>query len=551
MRNKAVLYWETLRHLKAVQFYGRAWFRLVTPRPDLAPAPATRACSGLWTVSAQRNIKLIDKSEFQFLGKRGQLHEIGWDGPQREKLWRYNQHYFDDLNAAQAPDRVDWHKALLAEWVARNPPGQGTAWEPYPTSLRVVNWVKWALAGNVLTDACLHSLAVQVRWLGRRLEFHLLGNHLFSNAKALVFAGLFFDSPEADAWIHQGMTILARELPEQILDDGAQFERSTMYHALAFEDLLDLINVTRVYSDAIPERWRRLVEVLPEQAQRMSAWLECMCHPDGEIALFNDAAFGVAPAPVELRRHALAVAGIRPQSLATGDALRVVHLRPSGYIRADTSEAALIVDVAPIGPDYLPGHAHADTLSFELSIYKQRVIVNGGISQYGKGSARDAERGTPAHSTVTVNGENSSEVWAGFRVARRARPFDLSVTQDQETLRISCAHDGYKRLPGQPVHRRTWNLSSNCLQIKDHVEGAFESAVARFHLHPNVICTVDASGDSGQLGLSDGHEIRWRATGGAVQLEPSFYCPEFGRREPTQCISIALDGESAAITLEW
>lgn len=551
MRNKAVLYWETLRHLKAVQFYGRAWFCLITPRLELAPAPATRACSGLWTVSAQRNIKLIDKSEFQFLGKRGHLHEIGWDGPQREKLWRYNQHYFDDLNAAQASDRVDWHKALLAEWVARNPPGQGTAWEPYPTSLRVVNWVKWALAGNVLTDSCLHSLAVQVRWLRRRLEFHLLGNHLFSNAKALVFAGLFFDSPEADAWIHQGMAILARELPEQILDDGAQFERSPMYHALAFEDVLDLVNISRTYSSAIPEQWQCLVTKLPEQAQRIAAWLECMCHPDGEIALFNDAAFGVAPAPAELRRYALAVAGIRPERTASDDAICVVHLRASGYIRADTSDAALMVDVAPIGPDYLPGHAHADTLSFELSVNKQRVIVNCGTSQYGQGAVRDNERGTLAHSTVTINGENSSEIWAGFRVARRARPFDLSVVQDQKALGISCAHDGYKRLPGQPVHRRTWNLESNSLQIKDQIEGAFESAVARFHLHPDVICNVDVSGVSGELRLSDGSVIRWKASDGAVRLEPSTYCPEFGRRDPTQCISIQFGGESVNMTMEW
>jgi hypothetical protein len=33
----------------------------------------------------------------------------------------------------------------------------------------------------------------------------------------------------------------------------------------------------------------------------------------------------------------------------------------------------LILDVAPVGPDYLPGHAHADTLSFELSLFGQRA----------------------------------------------------------------------------------------------------------------------------------------------------------------------------------
>jgi hypothetical protein len=51
---------------------------------------------------------------------------------------------------------------------------------------------------------CVHSLAVQARHLSRRLEYHLLGNHLFANAKALVFAGLFFQGDEADAWLADG-----------------------------------------------------------------------------------------------------------------------------------------------------------------------------------------------------------------------------------------------------------------------------------------------------------------------------------------------------------
>ena len=191
------------------------------------------------------------------------------------KLWRYNLHYFDDLNAQDAAGRAALHAALLAQWVRENPPARGTGWEPYPTSLRIVNWIKWALAGNELPAECLHSLAVQARHLARRLELHLLGNHLFANAKALVFAGLFFAGDEAQGWLDTGMAILAREVPEQILADGGQFERSTMYHALACEDMLDLINVMRAYGAPVPADW-------PVIAARMKDWLAAMCHPDGE-----------------------------------------------------------------------------------------------------------------------------------------------------------------------------------------------------------------------------------------------------------------------------
>ena len=62
-----------------------------------------------------------------------------WNAAERDKLWLYNLHYFDDLNAAQANQRTVWHRALIDRWIADNPPGQGNGWEPYPTSLRIVN----------------------------------------------------------------------------------------------------------------------------------------------------------------------------------------------------------------------------------------------------------------------------------------------------------------------------------------------------------------------------------------------------------------------------
>ena len=83
--------------------------------------------------------------------------------------------------------------------------------------------------------------------LEKRIESHLLGNHLFANAKALVFAGTYFSGAEADRWLNRGISILEREIPEQILLDGGHFELSTMYHALIFEDLLDLCNLLKCY----------------------------------------------------------------------------------------------------------------------------------------------------------------------------------------------------------------------------------------------------------------------------------------------------------------
>ena len=488
---------------------------------------------------------------FQFLNESRRILEGGWEAGGASELWRYNLHYFDDLNASGADSRRVWHQQSVEDWLRCNPPATGTGWEPYPTSLRVVNWIKYALAGQELSAAAMQSLATQVRALRRRLEYYLLGNHLFANAKALVFAGLYFEGPEADAWLHKGMSLLAREILEQILPDGGQFERSPMYHALGLEDVLDLINLTNAYRAAVPARWLVLVPSWQALAERMRVWLLAMCHPDGEIALFNDAAHGIAPPLYELQRYADQLLGPTQELPTALHRVRLLHLRESGYMRAETPDAVLFTDVAPVGPDYLPGHAHADTLSFEFSLYGGRVIVNGGTSQYATGSVRNAERSTPAHSTVTVNGENSSEVWAGFRVARRAKPFNLKVDESEDEVRIFCAHDGYKRLTGKPVHRRAWRLRKGELRVEDRIEGRYQTAVARYHLHPSVEVIVDSTGLSGVLRLSGGRNTRWRASS-RVRIAPSHYAPEFGRRLATRCLALDLQGSDPAwLELSW
>ena len=486
---------------------------------------------------------------FSFLGETRRVEKGAWT-VEASQLWRYNLHYFDDLNGFEAHSRREWHVEAISNWIHGNPPCSGDGWDPYPTSRRIVNWIKWARSGALLTQSAVDSLAIQVRALEGRLEYHLLGNHLFANAKALVFAGIFFEGPEAERWLQKGLAILAKEIPEQVLSDGGQFERSPMYHSLALEDILDLVNIAAAIPPRIPAQWQPFVSSWLGLAQRMLRWLHAMCHPDGEIAFFNDAAIGVAASPAELDRYATDLSGALPEHISTS--LRMTTLAASGYVRAQAPDTVLLMDVAPVGPDYLPGHAHADTLSFELSLYGQRVIVNGGTSRYGSDPEREAERGTPAHSTVTVDGENSSEVWAGFRVARRARPFDLAVVDEGERARVTCAHDGYCKLRGHPVHRRTWDVKAGTLLVEDRVEGGFHAAVARFHLHPSVGISIEETGKTGELRLGGGHAVRWRALSGRAHIEDSHYSPEFGRRVPTRCLAIDLDRDSGScLELAW
>src|SRR5690606_6965016 len=107
--------------------------------------------------------RLVGPTRFRLLNREEDLAIVGWDDPQLAKLWRYNQHYFDDVIAEGWREREVWHQELIGRWIDDNPPGQGSGWEPYPTSLRIVNWIKWALARGALPTNTRMSLTVQVR----------------------------------------------------------------------------------------------------------------------------------------------------------------------------------------------------------------------------------------------------------------------------------------------------------------------------------------------------------------------------------------------------
>jgi uncharacterized heparinase superfamily protein len=528
----------TIAPLKPIQIYGRLLFLVRRPKPDRSSEPPRRHLIAGWTQPIARPECMTGACSVVFLNRAGDIAQRDqWNDPASDKLWLYNLHYFDALGAQVEGEAAAWREDLVRRWIEENPPGLGNGWEPYPTSLRVVNWIKWVLAGWQTTPTFLQSLAMQVRWLEKRLEWHLLGNHLFANAKALVFAGLFFQGPEAERWLTKGIEILEKEIEEQVLADGGHFELSPMYHAIIYEDVLDLLNLAAAVGrrDIPPfAEWR-------EVAARMGRWLGAMTHPDGGIAFFNDAAFGIAAEPAALESYArrLGLPPIPPPPAG------LTHLDVSGYVRMQNDRVVALLDVAAVGPDYLPGHAHADSLSFELSIDGRRVIVNGGTSTYA-GAERGRERGTAAHSTVEVAGLDSSETWGSFRVGRRARTTTHEVGSDGKDLFVSASHDGYRFLPDRPLHQRTWRLRPRGLEIRDELSGGTSLAVARFHLAAGIAARLD--GDSHVAALDGGIRVEANVP---LTLEPSSHAVEFGRVESSLALRADVPPGGLVTRIEW
>ena len=550
--NQLGLYVRTLAYLRPSQVAYFLRRRILPQCGSVVNTSSAKSRLGISMVSGTcASNSTGDDRSFCFLrqSKSHQPGDVDWASKDMPKLWRYNLHYFDYLHD---PKRSYESKCLIISgWIHHNPSGTEDAWEPYTASLRIVNWIKFfllldadSLGGK--TDkhpqqAWVESLYQQARWLEQNIEYHILANHYLKNGVALLFAGVYFQGTDAERWLHKGLEILQEELEEQFLTDGGHFERSPMYHSIGVVDYLDVLNLIRNSPSVIP------CEITSKFIGKVTTalnFLNGICLPDGDIPLFNDSAFGIAPTPSQIFDYAERVIGYKLPHRSTS--LAIKDFSASGYYVCRNASDMIIIDCGLIGPDYQPGHAHCDTLSYELVLNGRRVVVDSGVFDYEPSQERAYARSTRAHNTVIVDGEEQSEVWGVFRVARRARPIQGRIDKTENgTILFEGAHDGYKRLTGRPIHRRRISYDEQgSWVVTDELTGTgmhhMESII---HIHPDF--TIVRLGERSFRVEQCGESIAIIEALSVCQatVEIGCYFPEFGLSHKNPVLAFSCLGE--------
>ena len=483
----------------------------VTEAPEqVLPAPV------VFAGNAERGKLLADKGEFTFVGRTIVMKEtVRWLPHEVSHLWQFNLHYWDWLADLKAANRRDEAQKLVEDWLLNCDQYQPTVWHPYPTSLRLVNalqYGKWLLVGanENLVEAYWGSLQRQASYLAANLEWDLGGNHLLKNIKALIFAGLSLSGRQS--LFLEGQKLLLEQLKIQILPDGSHYERSPMYHMQVLMDLLDIQALIR-------KSKLKVAPQLTEAIDRMGEALAFYRYPDGGLGLFSDSAVG----DIELLDMVAKKSGA-PKKVAA----ELIH---GGYVRLDRKKMMVMLDAGRVGPDAIPGHAHAQTLSIEACYAGQRLFVNSGTYAY-QHSKRHMLRSTAAHSTVEVDEENSAEVWAAFRVGRRPRVVTREVSgRPGGSVKVEAAHDGYRHLHVQ--HARSLELNKEGtvlkgLDVLSSTKGKKSHRIrAFFHVHPDVKCHLKSEQEA-QLTLPSGEVLVFKTEGGRLYTKDGFYAPQFG-----------------------
>jgi uncharacterized heparinase superfamily protein len=485
-----------------------------TPDPIFPPRPASvvRDATG-W--------------RFRFLGYEERFGPtIDWQrrpATRSVQLWRMNLHYLEFLETL--PD--DAFGDVVRQWVNDNPPfapgAHRDGWNAYAASLRVVVLAQqFAVRRARLAEAdralLTGTIAVHLRFLVRRLETDIGGNHLIKNIKALIWGSALFTGTEAARWRRRGLALLMRELPRQFLADGFHYELSTAYHGQVTADLLEIRHV--LGADAPP--------LLTSTIRAALAAVAMMRHPDGLIAQFGDAGITMSYPPDTI----LAAA----PDIAPDAASIPVALRDAGYWTLKDGDDALFFDAGKIAADALPAHGHGDALSIEWSVAGRRVFVDQGVFEYVGGPDRDASRAAAHHNTLSIAGMDQAEFFGAFRVGARARVNSAVSRHDGQMLDITGWHDGFVRTGG-PRHRRRLVVQRDRLAIDDQLDGAAAGGVTvGLLLHPDVSAELI---DAHRCTLRAGAAVIYCRSDHPLEIVDAMWWPDMGFAIPTHRIVMA------------
>lgn len=445
---------------------------------EATPAAAVQA------LLAQAQRQLLTRT-FCFRGQPALTLNAAWEAPPGSvpdpewwRDWHRLEWLVEGLLASfygEADRLAPEAAAALHHWWASYPPGSAPWRDPFEVAQRgyTLTWLFFLGLYQPLFPASTLTLALQIilvhgLWLADHLEYQTPNNHLLLEALRLAQLGLLFpEFPPAAAWCRRGRRLVQQELRRQILADGFHAELSVFYQRLVLEALLEDARLWECQGLPPPAP-------LPRILPRMLWTLGMLQRPDGSYPEVGD---GFA-ADVLLRHELFALGqhlcgttfgnprfNLKTFWLLAGRWPRprtIVlpawhHWEAAGYLvsrQTRPTATRLLLDVGPFGYPPAPGHGHADCLNLLLEVAGQPLLVDAGTGSYADHRWRSYWRGTAAHNTVVVAGQDQTQVADLFASGRPARP-RLETLIAGDLLRLAVAsHDGYHRLRPPVRHRR-------------------------------------------------------------------------------------------------
>ncbi|MGD9537686.1 MAG: heparinase II/III family protein [Alphaproteobacteria bacterium] len=505
--------------------------RLNAQEGDLVPGEAGRG-------------NAILSNEYEFAGQAISSPEgAPWGNQGPGPAWFAALHGFGwlrDLRAVATPNARARARELVLGWIERAAGLPPAAHAPAITGARLAAWlVNQELLTRDADDAFVRrfqqSLNLQVKQLLKGYRRADDGADRLAALKGLIYSGIAM--ADGERRLGQALKSLDAELTRQVLPDGVHAERSPSVQLAVLRDLIDLRAVLIAAHQEPPPSLQLSID-------RMAPMLRGLRHGDGGLALFNDS---VEEEPWLIDR-------VLGQAEAKGRPLS--DARHGGFQRVQAGRALLIMDAG--APPSIGRRAHAGTLSFELSVGKERMIVNCGAWRGPDSQWAHALRATAAHSTLTVDDTNSAVILDEGGIGVGPGKVEAAREESNGAIWIEARHDGYVQ-PFGLVHQRRLYVAADGNDIRGEDKlirhggsGRTGRAFAvRFHLHPEAQASLVQNGASVLLRLPGGAGWQLHAAGGTLDLNESVYAGRAGERRRTEQVVITGPVGAEETVVKW
>ena len=534
-----------------IDFLRGARQRLARLKPVRVPEAPLRPFRDLWPGEATRGARLL-RGEYEVAGTMRPLELMteggdAWGRDAGPPTWRAAAQGFAwlrDLRALGTDAARLRARALAADWLERG--GADPISEaPEVTGARLSAWLgHWdffaATSEDAFRRAIMLRLAQDARDIVAALPAEATNRGALVALKGAMAAAIALGE---EGYLQRCVRFLPPEIERQFHADGGHVERSPAQQLLALQDLIEIRNLLHGAGVEAPPH-------LTVALDRAAPALRLFRHGDGALALFNGTR----------EENSGLVDLVLTQGQGRGRS--PLSLPETGFQRLQAGRTLVIADCGnapPARPPAGPGglargadrYAHAGTLSFEMSIGRDRLIVNCGAAPAAEEVWRDALRATAAHSTLVLSDTNSAEL-REEGLGRRPETVEAERQESNGAQWLEASHDGWRRGFGA-IHRRRLYLaeSGDDLRGEDFVEmeggRSIPAFAVRFHLHPGVTASMLQDETGVLLRLPSGAGWRMRAKGARVALEESLYLAGEARRGQ----QIALHAEPGEASVQW
>ncbi len=426
--------------------------------------------------------------------------------------WAHGFEWLRDLRTIGGDLSRRQARLLTTQWLNDYQQWDAVAWDPLRIGARLTAWIAHhnffiASADDAFRERIFDAIICQSRHLSRILPDNLKGSEMITVLKGLIYSYLVFTTGEGR--LFNILRKLETVLSKQILPDGGHIERNPTTHIQIIRDLIDIRNALTTAKHDVPE-------IIPRAISMMSPFINFYRYGDGQLALFNGGYEG-NPLIIDM------ILNHTPNS-------RMIKSAPhTAYERLTSGRTTILFDAGAVPPKGFDKHYHASPLAFEMSVGKERLIVNCGHAGKlsGDKTLSWALRTSAAHSTVTVADKSAIDILADGTLSRRPKKLGAIRSAVDDGVYVSASHDGYANNLGL-IHQRQIYMADNGEDIRGEDsltgESGHECAI-RFHLHPDIKCLPTGKGKGALLQTKSGAGWRFKFSSGTMAIEESLYAP--------------------------